>query len=187
MEMKRRSISIFIFTFLLNIFLTSSTWAAHWPMFGGDETNNRNAASESAISPSTVSGLVPKWATSVNGFYLKTPVIDDAVYLTTSSSLPDVPSGWIYKLDKNNGAVLNSANIRDVLSQCLRNDKKIPSAFDIQTSPALSGDNLIVTTARGYLIDELYPDCDFSNPPDSVIPVLTSRLSSGAGVRCGDG
>ena len=69
-----------------------------WLSGGQDNHNNRNASTETKISPENAADLTVKWAFSTSGDVSATPAVDaDNVYV------PDW-GGKLYSLDRETGA-----------------------------------------------------------------------------------
>src|SRR5262245_27350446 len=161
MEKQIKFSSVIILTFLFTLFLTTQALGADWPMFGSDKGNTRYQPDETIITKDNVASLHVMWKTapfSIQGGFIKTPVVDEGyVYLTTSSSLGG--TSLVYKLNKSDGQpVFPPRDIRDVIRQC-HPGETIPSSFDIQTSPALSNNDLVVTTIDSIPQPERFPSC----------------------------
>ncbi|WP_404392926.1 PQQ-binding-like beta-propeller repeat protein [Humibacillus xanthopallidus] len=78
-----------------------------WNSAGGDRQNTRHAASESKISPSTVTGLEKKWELTTGGDVSATPAVDgQRVYV------PDW-AGNLYAVDRATGAVVWQKKVSD--------------------------------------------------------------------------
>ena len=72
-----------------------------WPMGGGNLANTRQVAGDKAISVDNAGTLGPAWSINLKGTVGSvTPVSDgQALYLPTAN-------GWLYKVDRQSGAVL---------------------------------------------------------------------------------
>src|SRR5687767_8190876 len=108
--------------------------AGQWPFAGGNLQNTRGSATEKKIDVGSVRNLQVKWSFITGADISATPtVFGDALYV------PDW-GGHLYKFKANDGSVDWVKNISDLTS--------VPDAVS-RTSPAISGNTLVIGTQMG--------------------------------------
>jgi polyvinyl alcohol dehydrogenase (cytochrome) len=116
---------------------------ARWPFWGGDLHNRHFAAGETAIAPSTVARLAPKWIFPTLGDVFAIPTVQDGrLYLLDAGLplLPGWPGGRLRALDAASGWELWSRSITDFNGDLVRNLSR--------TSPAVAGNLLVIGDNR---------------------------------------
>lgn len=125
----------------LNGTICSNVCAAEpdWPMAGQNLGNTRFQGSETAISPTTVSQLRPKWATELRGSVLATPAVDGG-----SVYVPDY-AGFLYRIDAETGKIVWQFPVSNY------SDIKVPpeNIDSSRVTPALTETTLIFGTQSG--------------------------------------
>jgi polyvinyl alcohol dehydrogenase (cytochrome) len=108
--------------------------AGQWRFAGADLHNTRSSFTETMIGRDNAATLVEKWSVTTGGDVSATPTIAGrALYV------PDW-SGRLYKLDAQTGGVIWFKNIPEYTG--------VAEAVS-RTSPAISGETLVVGTQRG--------------------------------------
>jgi polyvinyl alcohol dehydrogenase (cytochrome) len=113
-----------------------------WSSGGKDNHNNRNASTETKISPENAADLTVKWAFSTSGDVTATPAVDaDNVYV------PDW-GGKLYSLDRETGAENWSIDIGDYNGLSPAGPAG-PGGGLSRTTPVVFGNSLILGDQGG--------------------------------------
>lgn len=102
-----------------------------WPSAGQNLHNTRDAAAETIIGPSNVSGLTPRWHVPTTGYVPGTPTVADGVVYATDLG------GTLWAVDAATGQVNWSHSVGSYLN----------TLFAVsRNSPAVDGDKLVIGT-----------------------------------------
>lgn len=111
-----------------------------WPSWGGNLQNTHGSDEDSAITPDTVRDLKVKWQFTTGGDVSSTPTVEDgSVYVTDWG-------GFIHRISATTGKAVWSHKVSEYTN--------LDSSLS-RTSPALSGDNVVLGDQGSATVIEL--------------------------------